>query len=198
MSLSELRSELALRSTREDTFWDYLRRMKAEERQLFFRLARNRPRQGAPITDPERSGFVRIADARKDPSLVEACVFDAPYVDDTSRGREFQSAIELVHKLAPNFTLYIGRSYVRRHSEHLGPRQRWLAHQDDRRMQFAMVLARVPRGRVERDEELAIALVKCWADYDALCCNNDAMSGRQSLSDDPEQLLYVCVRRRYG
>jgi hypothetical protein len=113
-----------------------------------------------------------------------------------SRVSLFEDAISLVHRLAPNYSLYIGRTYYRAGDQGAGLRNRWKIHQQNRGMSYAKCLARVPRNRVVDDETLAIALVKCWADYDALCCNNDVVASPGRMSDDRFQLLYVCLRKR--
>jgi hypothetical protein len=48
--------------------------------------------------------------------------------------------------------------------------------------------------RIQTDESLAIALVKLWDEYDALCCNNDVVGRGGTVSDDDEQVIYMCLR----
>lgn len=195
MSLNTLRDELRSRAHRADTFRHYLRQLHRDDRDLFFRLARNRPGPGASIISPENHGFELISTFRSDSSLLREHVLRAR--EFASRESMFNFFIGLTHKLAPNFRIYVGRTFVREEAEHVGPRQRFASHYEQKRMRYAMPLARVPRSRVERDETLAIALIRLWEEYDALCCNNDVLSGRQpGLSDDSEQMIYMCLRRR--
>lgn len=199
--LHELRSILLARSIREESLRAYIRALPTEDRALFFRLARNHPGPGPSITRPEHFGFARIAEvtsALKDGEAesVQEFVIAAPFFDDASRERMFREGIQLVHRLSANFTIYVGRTFIRQGAEHVGPVTRWRQHRDERGMQYATVLARVRRGRVEADEALAIALVKCWADFDALCCNDSVIGGHHPRSNDREQAIYLCLRRR--
>lgn len=188
MSISELRNLLANKKERADTFRVPLRALPRSDRDLFFKLARNRPGPGASIQSPENTGFTLISET--DAEAIRASVFAAQYYEN--RERMFQDIIEAVHRLAPNFRIYIGRTYVRKDNEHLGPKQRWTDHYNNKNMRYAKILARVPRTRIEKDEALAIVLIQVWEEYEVLCCNNDAVHAGP-LSDDKEQAIYMCL-----
>lgn len=179
-------------SIRTDALRDYLRGLHAVDRELFFRLARNRPGPGASISDPERNGFVRINGASPDEldRLIErASGYDNPE-------RVFEEGIALTHRLRTNFRVYVGRTYLRAGDRHAGLRSRWESHYVNKQVTYGTVLALVPRSKIERAELMAIRLTKLWEEYDTLCCNNDVMGRAGNLSEDPRQLIYMCIARR--
>ncbi len=108
----------------------------------------------------------------------------------------FGDIVSTVHKLAPSFHVYLGRTYFRVGYEHLGPRARFNHHWSKRDMEYGRVFAKVSRESIIADEELAIALVNFWDSVGALCCNNTCMLSSGSLSKDETQLIYLCVREK--
>lgn len=113
-----------------------------------------------------------------------------------SREAMFSDIVSTVHKLAPNFHVYLGRTYFREGKEHMGPKARFSHHWSKRGMEYGRVFARVSRDSIIADEELAIALVDFWDSVGALCCNNTCMLSSGSLSKDETQLIYLCVREK--
>ena len=199
MSLPTLRSELRDTKTRAMSFRQYLRILEPADRSLFFSLARNSPGPGRFIEDPRNHGFVEIHEAS--PDVVGELVLDSPSFA-AQRLSLFERVVGLTHRVSRHFHVYVGRSYVREDHEHRGPLQRWRAHREVRHARFATILGRVPTDRIERDEALAIALLKCWDAHDALCCNssvlNIALNAAGSIADDAEQVLYMCLTPRRG
>jgi hypothetical protein len=148
------------------------------------------------IDVPERNGFVSISEALSEREFADQLAKEAE--DPDSRIRMFNDIIGLVHRLSGNYSMYIGRTYYRAGEQGMGIIQRWRRAKNELGMQYAMCLARVPRGRVSKDEALGIALVKCWEHYDALCCNNGVLTPSGSISADRYQLLYLCIKRKRG
>lgn len=187
-----LRDILRQPSIRTEALRMYLRGLHSVDRELFFRLARNRPGPGASISDPERNGFVRINGVTAeelDSLIARAAGFDDPE-------RVYEEGVTLAHRLRTNFRVYVGRTYLRAGDRHAGLRSRWESHYERKQVTYGTVLALVPRSKIERAELMAIRLAKLWEEYDALCCNNDVMGKAGSLSDDPRQLIYMCIARK--
>lgn len=190
--LNELRADLEDHANRLGTFRSYIKHLDTGNRRLFFDLARNRPGPGPSIVHPEHHGFLEIESSTAE-DIAENVDRAPRYV---ARSALISELVTLTHKLAPNFTVYIGRTYLREGEAHLGPRQRWNAHWYERDMQYAAVVGRIRRDLIEPTESLALALVGCWAEYGALCCNNDVYHGKQRVTDDDHQLIYMCLRER--
>jgi hypothetical protein len=194
MGLQELRQDLEERRPAGDPgeFRRFLRSLDVDDRRLFFRLARNRPGPGAYVQYPENHGFIEIDEAGR--AVVVEKVLEAPMY--RSREAMFESIIALTHRMSQHFSIYIGRSYVRDGAEHTGPLARWRAHAEDKGARYAIVLGRIPTERIEKDELLAIALVRCWSFYQAICCNNTVLASAGRLADVDEQVLYMCLTPR--
>lgn len=185
-----LASVLARPSRREALLMAWLRNVRPVDRALFYRLARNRPGPGRPITSPDDNGFVSLR------NLDEALVAEALDSLDGRSTREsaFEHAIALTHRMSANFRVYVGRTFVRRGDEARGLLQRWGSHRDQKRMTHGIVLAVAHRDQVEDDEALAIGLVKLWEEFGMLCCNNDVLHRTPTKAEDPTHVVYMCVR----
>lgn len=129
-------------------------------------------------------------------SIKAASVFhtDSP----AERDRLFDELVNLVHKLSHHFDVYIGRTYLRKGREHRGPQARWGDHRRTRFMTWGRVICRIRRQRIKRDEAFSIALVKLWGRLTKLCCNNDVMLSSGRVTQDPWQLVYICLREKGG
>lgn len=194
MSLRQMRTHLE-GGERMHHFRTFVRNLPPADRALFFRLARNAPLAGAPIETPENHGFRPVDDLLEARQRIRGMLRRTVYVIESERQSLFEEVVGLVHRLKNNFAVYVGRTYVRDGAEDVGLVDRWKEHVAKHGVEYAKVLSLVPRNRIERDEHLALALVKCWEQYHALCCNNSVIRSGGSLSDDDSQAIYICIAR---
>lgn len=183
-----------------------LSRIPEEEDRLIFRsVITSKPGPGRAIQNPQSHGFVSLSAAITDSTLLRSHTLSAPNYA-SNRLEMFSSIITIIHRLGPNFSMYLGRTFLRPGQEHLGPRARFRSHMLSKDMSYGRVLARVPRDRVCRDEELGMRLVEVWDAVGSLCCNKDVFSGRLlgnssrlssgTRSYDLEQVIYLCLSKR--
>ena len=171
---------------------DALKNIQTEDdKKIFKKVVGNEPGPGAPIVNPENNGFYSL-DNLATKELLQQHVIGAVPVGN--REEMFQNIISLVHRLAPNFSVYVGRTFYRKNEEHLGPYQRWREHKNKKGMHFGKVLFSVPRNDIERSETVANSLVKVWQKVGALCCNNTVMLSNGKLSNDNLQVIYICIK----
>ena len=197
MSLDELHADLRRNNWRADTWRGLMERLDGADRELFFDLARNKPGPGRPVVNPEKNEFVWIEDVIDNgPHGLARSLAKAAGHYEVKRRMMFQNIIELVHSVAKDFNVYLGRTYCREDYEGFGIYQRWSAHHKHRRMRYARVCARVPRDHIQTDESFAIALVRLWEDYNALCSDNLIVGGGGNVADDEEQIIYMCLQRK--
>ena len=166
--------------------------LDAEDRKLFFTLARNNPGASAPVKFPTRNGFLDLKACSH--AEIVGHVKDVPVV---GRFDMFNEVIGIVHRCSHQFAVYIGRTFLRTGEEWRGPKSRWKPEKH----QFGRVLFKVPLSRIRRDETLGIALLGFWSEVrtadgkPALCCYNKALGDNGPLSADPHQLVYLCLSR---
>lgn len=172
---------------------EYIRELPPVDREMFFRLARNQPGPGSPIIDPLRHGFALLRNLAADKVLWSLDQVDGRMTRESA----FERTISLVHKLAPNFRIYIGRTFVRQGDEHRGLMSRWTSHANSKNMTHARVLGLSHHDMVDRDELLAIRLVRLWSDFNMLCCNNDVVDKTPSKAEDTWHALYICIKPRH-
>ncbi len=166
------------------------------ERRIFLAVVGNEPGPGAPVVNPLRNGFVRLDEISSE--NLRELVENTDRISDIRKRKEyFQAIISMVHKLAPNFEVYIGRTYIRETREEKGLRERFTSHYNsNKKMIYGRPIFAIKRDYIENTERLAIRLVKIWHDTGILCCNNTVLSNIGRLSEDEWQLIYICIKAK--
>lgn len=165
-----------------------------EDRKLFRSLVANKPGPGAPITRPTSNGFLDLEELFSDDDYRSKLATHVKGATQYAHREEmFSEMVSLVHKLSQGFSVFIGRTYLRKKEEHKGPESRFLNQMNVGAMQWGMVFARVNRSEILADENLARVLTDVWSKVGALCCNRKCLLKNGVISDDKTQLIYICI-----
>jgi hypothetical protein len=107
-----------------------------------------------------------------------------------------------VHRVAPNFEVYLGRTFLDRERPYAGLKSRFRDHVQSKNVEYGKAFFQVPVAVVQEAETLGLALVHFWSlcrrrnGERVLCCNNTVFGANGRHTDDPCQMIYVCLSPR--